>query len=193
MRLLWLALALLLLFAAPAAAQQRFGVELRGGASFPIGALPDGFLPGAELGPGPSFSVHLHIPRRTRGALLLGFAQNRFRCTGPACGDAGDLVMTGWSIATRMALGNAVSVPWVRLGVTFDRSEWDFPVLGGTERLASSFSVGGEAGLGYTIQLAERLTLNPGVRYGVVKTQFPRGERLRAQYVVGDLAFVVGF
>jgi hypothetical protein len=193
MRIPALAFALLLATAAGATAQQRFGVELRGGASVPLGDLREGVVPGAELGPGVSFAVHLHVPRRSRGAILLGFVQHRFRCTGPACGDAGDLVTTGWSLATRVALRTGVSVPWIRLGVTFDRSEWDFPVPGGTERFASSPALGGEAGLGYTIQVAERVTLSPGVRYGLANVHFPRGEEVLGQYLVADLGMVLGF
>jgi hypothetical protein len=178
---------------APASAQQRVGVELRGGASVPLGELRDGLVPGAALAPGPSFAVHLHVPRRMRGAILLGFAQHRFRCTGPACGDAGDLVTTGWSLATRVALRTGPSVPWIRLGVTFDRSEWDFPAPGSDDRSASSLGLGGEAGIGYTFPIGERSALNPGVRYGLVNTRFPRGERVLSQYLVADLGLVVGF
>jgi hypothetical protein len=179
--------------AGAASAQQRFGVELRGGASVPLGALADGVVPDAGLAPGPSFAVHLHVPRRLRGAVLLGFAQHRFRCTGTACGDAGDLVTTGWSLATRVALRTGPSVPWIRLGVTFDRSEWDFPAPGADDRYASSLGLGGEAGVGYTFPIGDRSALNPGVRYGLVNTRFPRGERVLSQYLAVDLGVVVGF
>jgi hypothetical protein len=192
-RLVCLAVLLLLCAVTPAPAQQRVGVELRGGMSAPLGDLKEGFVPGADLGPGASFAVHLHVPRRTRGAILLGFAQHRFRCTGGACGDAGDLVTTGWSLATRVALRTGPSVPWIRLGVTFDRSEWDFPAPGTGDRAASSLGLGGEAGLGYTFPIGVRSALNPGVRYGLVNTRFPSGERVLSQYLVADVGLVVGF
>jgi hypothetical protein len=192
-RLVWLAVPLLLWSVPAASAQQRVGVELRGGVSAPLGGLKEGFAPAADLGPGASFAVHLHVPRRMRSAILLGFAQHRFRCTGDGCGDAGDLVTTGWSLATRVALRTGPSVPWIRLGVTFDRSEWDFPAPGDDDRDASSLGLGGEAGLGYTFPIGERSALNPGVRYGLVNTRFPSGERVLSQYLVADLGLVVGF
>ena len=193
MRLAWLAVPVLLAAVVPASAQQRFGVELRGGVSAPVGEFNEGVIPGAELSPGASFAVHLHIPRRARGAILIGFAQHRFRCTGAACGDAGDVVTTGWSIATRVAFKSTVTAPWIRLGVLFDRSEWDFPEGGGYVREASSLALGAEGGLGYTFQVAERVTLSPGVRYGLVNSHFPRGDRVLTQYVIGDLGVVLGF
>jgi hypothetical protein len=192
-RLVWLAIPLLLCSAGAVSAQQRVGVELRGGVSAPVGDLQAGFTPGADLGPGASFAVHLHVPRRTRGAILLGFGQHRFRCTGDACGDAGDLVTTGWSLATRVALRTGPSAPWIRLGVTFDRSEWDFPAPGTSDRAASSLGLGGEVGLGYTFPVGERSALNPGVRYGLVNTRFPGGERVLSQYLIADVGLVVGF
>ena len=193
MRVASLTLLLVLLFAQDARAQLGAGVEVRGGVAIPVGSFENGIVADAGLAPGASFSVHLAVPRGTRGALLFGFAQHRFRCTGDGCSGAGDVVSTGWSLGTRLALRPGLRPPWMRLAMVFDRSEWTFPEGDALERRASYLGLGGEAGIGLTMQLRPRLTLLPGVRYALVNTHFPRGEPLLMHYLLADLGVLFAF
>jgi hypothetical protein len=176
----------------PAAAQQRVGVELRGGVAFPVASFQEA-APGAELSPGVSFALNVVVPRGTRGAVLLGFGQHRFRCSETGCEGAGDFVATSWSIGTRALLRRTSSAPWIAVGMLFDRSEWSFPGGDPDEPLASYLSLGGEVGVGFSVPLWDRLTLSPGARYALVNKRFPEGEPFLMHYVLVDLGVVFGF
>jgi hypothetical protein len=179
--------------ASSAGAQQRPGVELRGGAALPLGSFQESLAPGAELSPGASFAVDVVVPRGLRGALLVGFGQHRFRCTEAACGGAGDFVATSWSLGTRALLGQRANAPWVRLAMLFDRSEWSFPDNDPEGPRASYLSLGGEVGVGLTVPLRDRLSLLPGVRYALVNKRFPSSEPFLMHYLLADLGVVLGF
>jgi hypothetical protein len=159
----------------------------------PLAGFDEGVVPGAGLSPGASFAVHVVVPRGTRGALLVGFGQHRFRCTGSGCGGAGDFVATSWSLGTRVQLLSGPILPWIRLGMLFDRSEWSFPGGDPDVPRASYLSLGGEVGLGVTLAMGERLSLVPGVRYAVVNKRFPEEEPFLMHYLVADLGVVFGF
>jgi hypothetical protein len=173
-------------------AQERPGVELRGGAAVPLGGFEEELAPGSALSAGASFAVHVFVPRGARGALLAGFGQHRFRCTETGCGGAGDFVATAWSLGTRIALRDATNAPWVRLVMLFDRSEWAFPE--DPERTRASYlSLGGELGFGLTVPIRDRLTFVPGVRYGIVNKRFPDQDPVLMQYLLADVGMVFGF
>ena len=188
-----LLLSILLAAVSPAAAQQRPGVELRGGAALPIASFQEGVEPGAELSPGVSFALNVVVPRGTRGALLVGFGQHRFRCTAAACDGAGDFVATSWSIGTRTRLRASEGAPWIGVGMLFDRSEWSFPDGDPEEPYASYLSLGGEVGVGVTVLLSDRLSLVPGARYAIVNKRFPDVEPFLMHYVLVDLGVRFGF
>lgn len=192
MRLARLA-ALILCLPAAVGGQQRPGVELRGGVIAPLGDFREGVVAGAELAPGPSFAVHLLIPRGARSTVLLGFAQHRLPCSGAACADAGPFVSTSWNVGARWALRTQGVSPWIRLAALFDRSEADFLEEGAPVRRASSFGLGGELGVGLRVPFGERSSFGPGVRFAALNPHFPGFGAIAMRYAVADLALVIGF
>jgi hypothetical protein len=193
-RLSELLIAAFLLGAGKAAAQVRPALDLRVGVAVPwdMTSSPTSGFPGAELEPGPSYTVHLAFPRGSKGVLYLGFAQHHLECS-ESCGRAGDVVSTQWALGARLEPLAAVVSPWLRLGLIFDRTEGEFLEEGAVVRHVSGLAFAPEGGLGLTIRLAERFYLSPGARYLQLDARFPHAEDVRVKMLVADLGLVLAF
>lgn len=186
-------LALLIASSPEVGAQQRAGLEWRGGAAVPVGAFRAGLTPGGDLEPGTSVALQLVVPRGARGVFYAGFAQHRLRCAGTGCTGADDLVSTSWNVGARFHPVVRAWGPWIRLGGVFDRSEADFIEDGARVRRVSNLSVGGEVGAGFVVPVTPRMALSPGVRYTFLNARFPHAGPVRMRQVVADLGVVFGF
>jgi len=176
-----------------AVAQQSLAVDARVGVATPVGGFAEDLVPESELLPSRSFSVQFSLPRGARRALFAGFSQHRLRCEGAGCAGVGAFESTAWKIGTRVSALSGARTPWVRLAVVFDRSEADFLQDGVPARLASDLAVGVDAGVGFSLPVAQRVALSPGVRYEALNANFPGARRVKVRYVVADLGLTLTF
>lgn len=176
------------------AGQAPLVLDVRGGVAVPVATGESG--PATKLEAGASYGLHLAFLRGPRSAFYVGFTQHRFGCGQGTCAEGGALVSTGWDVGTRLAFPLGALVPWIRLGVVFDRVEGDFGDFGGATapvRRVSDLAAGAEAGIGAVAAVGGRFSVNPGVRYTVLNTRFPEEGLLRMRYLVADLGIVIGF
>jgi len=194
---------LLLSALVPAPASSQLGalqLEVDGGAVFPTDDYDQGGIED-EVDGGPGFGVHFGL-RQGHLTWIVGFSQNRVECGPSLC--EGDLVSTGWDLGLRLRLLDGPVLPWVGGGVTariveadvfdptLDRApEQDAPVF----EVESDRSWGVEAAAGVIVRLAERVGLNPKIRYSRLSPDLPlpaiREMEVR-QWVV-DLGLVLAF
>jgi hypothetical protein len=174
-----------------ARAQAPLALEVRGGAFVPVAGFRTGPEQGGRLGWGPSFGLGFALERSDGLHLLLGFSQHRVDCADDGCGGEGEYVSTAWDLGARLDMGSGVSVPWVRLGLTFPRVERNRPEPFDDD--VTSLGLGAEAGAGVRLGVAGRFHLSPGIRFGLVDADLPSGGTLRMRYLAADVGLVVGF
>jgi hypothetical protein len=124
----------------------------------------------------------------------LGFSQHRFHCDETVCPKGKDWVSTGFDIAFRMVLGRRAIRPWLLASLHTPRFEGRvFREGGGATRLTSDGGSGIELGGGVLIQIADRMSLSPGVRYGSGDVPFSGRPSIPLQYLLFDMGLVLGF
>jgi len=176
-----------------AVAQQSLAVDTRLGVAVPVGGFAEDLVPESELRPSGSFGVQFSLPRGARRAWFAGFSQHRLSCEGAGCAGIGAFESTAWKVGTRVSVLSGARTPWVRLAVVLDRSEADFLEDGVPVRLASDLALGVDAGVGFSLPVARRVALSPGVRYEALNANFPGARRVKIRYVVADLGFILTF
>ncbi len=175
---------MLALLAGPIAGQGVLVVEGRAGWALPRGAF-DRPLPDTELAAGPGTGVHFALRRGSRVYVYLGFSQLRFDCAGAAC--RGSWISTQWDSGVRVDLRTRGVVPWIRVGVVSPSVEHVPGERGGAR------GWGGEAGGGVRVPMTERLSLSPGIRFGVADVSRDERDDVSMRFVVADLGLVVAF
>lgn len=184
-----------LLLALPAAGRAQAAplvVEIRGGASVPVGSFADGERVGEGVAGGPSLTVDFALARSSRRTLTVGFSQHRFGCGDAGCSADGRYVATGVNLGLRLNLVPTGDViPWLRLGGRSVRVE--LPERAARPAGTSKLGFGGEVGAGVYIGAFQSFALNPGFRLAAVNTELPGGELLRMRYWVADLGFALAF
>jgi hypothetical protein len=123
----------------------------------------------------------------------LGFSQHRFGCDVDVCPVGKDLISTGFDLAVRIAGRRGRVRPWVQGGLHTHRIE--ARVRDGEEarRITSEGGGGYEVGGGILVQIGERTSLAPGVRYGLGNVPFDDRSNLGLRFLVFDLGLVLGF
>lgn len=167
-------------------------VEVRGGASVPVGELARGSEPGEGVGAGPSFGVDFAITGQGRRTFYAGFSQHRFSCGDAGCAGGERYVATTLDLGFRLALRTRGSViPWLRFGAMTMRMET--PALPTSPAGLSDRGYGGELGLGLYVRAGETISLDPAVRFTSVGTRLPGGASLPMRFLVADLALSLAF
>jgi hypothetical protein len=167
-------------------------VEVRTGASIPVGDFASGARVGEGVDSGPSFGVRLAMSGSGRRTLFGGFSQHRFACEDAGCPAGGDFVATGVDAGMQVNLVTSGSVvPWLRFGGLTTRVE--SPGMPGSPEGVSSLGWGGEVGFGVYLGAASSVALNPGIRMVAVNTELPGGSVMKMRYVVADLGLALAF
>lgn len=179
----------------PATAQAQAAplvVEIRTGASIPVGSFAGGSGIGEGVGSGFSMGLDFAMSGSGRRTWYAGFSQHRFACVDAGCPHGGHDVATTLDAGVRVSLLTRGSViPWIRLGGITTRVE--SPGVPGSPQGVSRRGYGGEAGLGVYAGAWSALAFNPGVRFQAVNTELPGGPVLRMRFVVVDLGFSLAF
>jgi hypothetical protein len=171
-----------------------FAFQIRGGATAAVG----GFLDETEgweeeAGPGRSFGMGFTFPLYRIVGGYLGFSQHRFSCDEDVCPGRGNWVSTGFDIALRVVFGRTEIRPWLQAGFHNHRLEAEVFVPAGVKTLHSEGGGGFEVGGGVLVQMGERMSVSPGLRYGRGTVPFSLRPNLKLEYLVADLGLVVGF
>ncbi len=179
---------------APDAAAQAppFVLEVRGGASIPIGSFADGARPAEGATADRSFGMAFGVTRTSTRTTFVGFSQHRFACEDAGCDTDGSFVATNVEIGMRFNVNlHRHVIPWIRVGGLTTRVELgdhpDYPDA------VSSLGYGGEIGAGVYLGAAGPVGLSPGVRVTAVNSGLPDGGLLRMRYLVADVAVVIAF
>jgi hypothetical protein len=171
-----------------------FAFQMRGGVSAPVMAFRDGAR-GWEggAGRGSSFGLGFTVPLPGPTGGYFGFSQHRFRCDESVCPAGEKWVSTGFDLGLRLVLGSRRLRPWLQAGLHTHRVEGR--ILEGVTvvDVVSDGGAGFEAGGGILVQIGNRMSLSPGLRYGGGRVSFSRQPSLRLQYLLADLGLVVGF
>lgn len=152
-------------FATTASAQTPWSVELRGGAAFPTVDMV------GDLGTGNGVVLEGNVSYRFQPHLgaYVGWDWVHFNPEESFAGPDVDFEGTGYVAGLRFQHPVSDAVPfdvWVRAGVRYDHLELEDAsgdIIAGTDR-----DVGFEAGGGVAVQVAERWSVTPGVRYRAI-------------------------
>jgi len=171
-----------------------YAFSIRGGGTLPVGSFRDETR-GWErrAGRGTSLAMGFTFPLFPYVGGYLGFSQHRFGCDEDLCPGGEYWVSTGFDVALRVVAGRRRVRPWVQGGIHTHRVQ--ARILGEDEALSLHSEGGGgyEVGGGLLIQVAERMSLSPGVRYGLGNVPIPGHPTLGMRFLVFDLGLVVGF
>ncbi len=191
-------LALLLALAGsggPVGAQEGpFTFQIRGGATMPLAdfrAADEGWE--GETAPGTSLAMGFTFPLMGPVGAYLGFGQHRFACDQRVCPSGAEWISTGFDVAARWVVGRRRLRPWVQAGFHNHRLEGRILEEGEGRALTSDGGGGFEVGGGLLIQVGERTSLAPGLRYGEGNVPFTVQGRMRPRYLVADVGLSVGF
>lgn len=165
-------------------------VGLGVGAAVPVGAFgapPNS--PGA--GTGLLLSGELMYRVAPQVSLGLGFNRDRFGCAGPGCGGSDHVVVTGPWAGAQYHLTSLDGVePWVRLGAGYHR-----PSYGGGNGPDLDWGFGLQLGGGLDIQVGDRFTVAPQVRWASVASPVTFGDLVTRtedpRYVMAEMALRV--
>jgi hypothetical protein len=191
MILVWLLAA----FPDPALAQEgSFAFQIRGGGTLPILDFADDARGWEEsAGPGTTLSMGFTFPLYRALGGYLGFGQHRFACDEDVCPEGKVLASTGFDVALRLVLGREWIRPWLQGGLHTHRMEARVRDEGGPRSLTSEGGGGYEVGAGLLVQVGERTSLSPGIRFGLGNVPFETRPNLALRFLVFDLGLVVGF
>ena len=199
--LVGLALSISAILPEAAEGQERLTLDLRAGASVPAGSFTTGPVSSGAIDAAPAFGLHFALRQNRWLDVYAGFSQLRFGCEADGCVGPGELVSTAWDLGFHVRPVMGPWGPWFRVGVVFAVLEASLPASSGgdpgvgsaPERFASSSSLGGEAGLGWRIRLADAIGLSPGIRYTQVNSRLDEDRMFRMRYWVADIGLVFGF
>lgn len=171
-----------------------YAFEIRGGVTQPLGDFLDESM-GWEgrAGAGPSLAMGFTFPLHRWVGGLVGFSQHRFSCDENVCPEGKYVISTGFDAAVRIAGRRGPIRPWIQGG--FHTYRIQVMVLGdGSPRRVNSEGGGGlEAGGGLLVQIGERTSLSPGIRYGLGNVPFSTRPTLDLSFLVFDVGLVIGF
>ncbi len=171
-----------------------YAFQIRGGGTLPVAAFRDDAQGGEEgAGSGTSLGMGFTFPLNRFIGGYLGFSQHRFACDEDVCPKGKAWISTGFDLALRVVVGDRRIRPWVQGGLHTHRIEGR---VSGGGKVRSTNSAGGsgfEVGGGILVQVGERMSLSPGVRYGSGEVPFSVRPTMRLRYLVLDLGLVVGF
>lgn len=170
-----------------------FTFQVGGGAAIPVGDFRSREGWEGKTGAGMSFGMAFSFPLKGPLDLYLGFSQHRFHCSEGVCSGDEDFVATGFDAGLRLLLRREGVSPWLRATLHAPRVEAELVEEGRKVSRTSDGAAGLEVGGGVLIRVAQRLSLSPGIRFGMVDLPFPDRPALEPRYLVADLALVLGF
>jgi hypothetical protein len=171
-----------------------FAFQIRAGATAAVAGFGDDSRGWEEeAGTDRSFGMGFTFPLFRGLGGYLGFSQHRFACDADVCPQGEDWITTGFDIALRVVVGREGLRPWVQAGLHTHRMEAEVLGVGGARTLHSQGGGGYEAGGGVLVKVGERMSLSPGIRYGLGNVPFTGRASMGLRYLVVDLGLVVGF
>ena len=171
-----------------------YAFQIRGGITQPLGDFLDESVGWEEKGgAGPSLSMGFTFPLYWHIGGLVGFSEHRFSCDEDVCPEGKDWISTGFDIAIRIAGKRGPIRPWIQGGFHTHRIQVKILEEGSSRKLNSEGGGGLEAGLGLLVQVGERTSLSPGVRYGLGNVPFADHPTLDLRFLVFDVGLVIGF
>lgn len=130
------------------AAQERWSVEGRLGATLPTSDLGDTHTAGLAVG------ADLMYTLNTNFTVYGGVGHHRFGCDGCEA----DISTTGLDAGVKLLFGgNEDAMPWVRAGLLFHQPD--------VEGVEGDWNVGLDSGVGIDWRVSDALTLVPALRY----------------------------
>jgi hypothetical protein len=171
-----------------------YAFQIRGGGTWPLGAFQDDALGWEEeAGSGPSLGMGFTFPLFRFVGGYLGFSQHRFACDEDVCPEGRPWISTGFDVALRVVLGDERTRPWIQGGLHTHRIQGRILEDGQVRKLNSQGGGGYEVGGGVLVQIGERMSLSPGIRYGSGEVPFSIQPTMELRYLVLDLGLVIGF
>ncbi|MBT8398357.1 MAG: hypothetical protein HKO65_07365 [Gemmatimonadetes bacterium] len=171
-----------------------FAFQIRGGATAPVaGFLDEGEGWEEKAGPHRSFGMGFTFPLYRSLGGYLGFSQHRFACDSDVCPEGEKWITTGFDVALRMVFGRTGLRSWIQAGIHTNRIEGVVFERGDERSLHSEGGGGYEMGGGVLVEVGERMSLAPGIRYGLSDVPFATRPSLGLRYLVVDLGLVLGF
>ena len=171
-----------------------YAFQIRGGGTVPVAAFRDDAQGWEEkAGTGTSLGMGFTFPLYRFIGGYLGFSQHRFACDEDVCPKGEAWISTGFDLALRVVVGDRRIRPWVQGGLHTHRIESRVSGQGHVQGLHSEGGGGYEVGGGVLVQVGERMSLSPGVRYGSGDVPFSARPTMSLRYLVFDLGLVVGF
>lgn len=196
-RWLGIVLVLLLLTAGPEGVEGQEGpyaFQIRGGVTQPLGDfLNEEMGWEGRAGAGPSLAMGFTFPLYRIIGGLVGFGQHRFSCDEDVCPKGQSWTSTGFDVAIRIAGRRGPIRPWIQGGFHTHRIQVTILEAGSVRTVNSEGGGGLEAGGGLLIQIGERTSLSPGVRYGLGNVPFSAHPTLDLSFLVFDVGLVIGF
>jgi len=171
-----------------------FAFQIRGGGTYPVsafGAADEGWEGRAT--PGVSFGMGFTFPFYRVFDGYVGFSQHHFGCDPDLCPRGKDWVSTGFDAALRLVLGRERIRPWLQGGFHSHRLEGKLRQPDGVATFRSDGGGGYEVGGGILVQIGEKTSLAPGVRFGSGRAPFQSQPTMKLRYLVADLGLVFGF
>ena len=171
-----------------------YAFQIRGGVTQPLGD----FLDEAEgwegkAGAGSSLAMGFTFPIYWYVGGVVGFGQHRFSCDTRVCPEGKAWISTGFDLAIRIAGKRGPIRPWIQGGFHSHRGQVKLLGDGLPRRVNSEGGGGLEAGGGLLVQIGERTSLSPGVRYGLGNVPFSARPTLDLSFLVFDVGLVIGF
>jgi hypothetical protein len=171
-----------------------FAFQLRGGAFLPTGDLRSEKGWEKEAKGDVAFGMGFTFPLVGPLGTYFGFSQYRFSCDPSVCPEGEGWESTGFDVALRLVVRRRHRIrPWLQVGLHTHRVR---SRIYDPETVRERHSEGGggiEVGGGILVQIRERMSLSPGLRYGHAEAPYDNSPDLRLRYLVADLGLVVGF
>jgi hypothetical protein len=177
-----------------AAQEGTFAYQIRGGLTLPVLEFrkqDEGWE--GKASPGASLAMGFNIPLAQPLGGYLGFSQHRYGCDRGVCPGGRSWISTGFDVALRVQLGEGRIRWWLQGGLHTHRVEARLMQDGAPRWVTSQGGGGYEAGGGILVQVGDRMSLAPGLRYGQGDIPFSDHPSLRLRYLVADVGLVVGF
>jgi len=171
-----------------------FGFQIRGGFTRPLAGFRDpaqGWE--GEARSGSSLAMGFTFPLFRVFGGYLGFSEHRFGCDEAVCPRGKPWVATGFDVALRSVIGRGRLRGWIQGGIHTHRMEGRLRGNPNPVTSRSDDSGGYEVGAGVLIQVGERTSLAPGVRYGLGNVPFEGRSTLGLRYMVFDIGLMLGF
>jgi len=171
-----------------------YAFQIRGGVTQPLGDfLNEDIGWEGRAGAGPSLAMGFTFPLFHWIGGMVGFSQHRFSCDETVCPEGKSWISTGFDLAIRIAGRRGPVRPWVQGGFHTHRVQVSILADGSPDRVNSEGGGGLEAGGGLLVQIGERTSLSPGVRFGLGNVPFSTRPTLDLSFLVFDVGLVIGF